>query len=370
MEIRIPAGTRDLTGQDVAKKRWLQQHLLALFASYGFEEVMTPAFEYYQIYNAAFASLQDREMYKFFDENGDILTLRMDMTVPIARLAATRYQDASLPLRFCYSSNVYKMKKSFAGKRTEVMDCGVELIGTKDNGDLEVLALALDTLASLPIDTYTLEISDVNFFHMAANKVIDNPSDIEKLADLIHRKSMVELEDYLHTLDLDPIVTNFFLQLPLLVGDARVLKKAGMLAFDEELSGVIEGLQNLDQALKQMGYTEHISYDLGKLPHLNYYTGLTFEAFVPGAGTSILSGGRYDHLLEQFGPSLPARGFSVKLDYLTDLLPDEKHIARCRIYYPAYRFIEAFSQAKSLRRYHPVEMVEWDNDEIVEENVL
>lgn len=370
MDIRIPSGTRDLIGNDVRKKRWLQSHVMNLFETYGFEEVMTPAFEYYQTYNAAFASLQDCEMYKFFDENNDILTLRMDMTVPIARLAATRFHEARLPLRFCYSSQVYKVKKSFAGKRTEVMDCGVELIGTGDTGDLEVLALAIDVLESLPVGHYTFEIGDVNFFSIAAEKVFDNPEDIAVLASLIDRKSMVELEEFLQKTDLDPIVQNFFLQLPMLAGDASVLKKALMLSFDEDLANVIRGLMAMHKDLEKMGIASRISYDLGKLPHLNYYTGLIFEAYVEGVGMSVLSGGRYDTLLEQFGTSLPARGFSIKLDYLLDVLPEMPKQASCRIYYPEYRFLEAYALARKIRPTKNVEMRIWDNNEIVEENIL
>lgn len=370
MEIRIPSGTRDLLGQDVKKKRWLQWEIMKTFEKYGYEEVMTPAFEYYQTYNAVFEGLQDTEMYKFFDEEGDILTLRLDMTVPIARLAATRLQDQPAPMRFCYSSNVYKVKKSFAGKRSEVMDCGVELLGLEDTGDLEVLALAADVMKSLPVENWTLEIGDVNFFQIAANSVFDDPDDIKKLADLIDRKSMVELEEFLEQTDLDPIVQNFFLKLPLLSGDASILNKARMLAFNDELFAVLDQLKGLDQVLKEMGCNVNITYDLGKLPHLNYYTGLIFEGFVEGAGVSVLSGGRYDGLMEEFGRPMPARGFSVKLDYLLDVLPDLPEQSTCRLYYPEHRFLEAFRQASRMRQFKNVEMVQWDNNEIVEENIL
>ncbi|MCF0261114.1 MAG: ATP phosphoribosyltransferase regulatory subunit, partial [Erysipelotrichaceae bacterium] len=216
MEIRTPQGTRDLTGAEVLKKRNLEKKVQDVFRNYCFEEVMTPAFEYYQTYNAAFSSLEDRAMVKFFDEMGDILTLRMDMTVPIARMAAQQFQNAQLPLRFFYNSNVYKVKKSFAGKMNEVTDTGVELIGLKETGDLEILCCALDTLKALDMEACTLELGDVTFFSTAAAKVFKNPEDIEKAADLIDRKSMVELEAFLNSKKLAAPVHRFFMELPLL----------------------------------------------------------------------------------------------------------------------------------------------------------
>ena len=370
MEIRTPQGTRDLTGQDVIKKRSLEKKVQDVFERYCFEEVMTPAFEYYQTYNAAFSSLEDRAMVKFFDEMGDILTLRMDMTVPIARLAAQQFQNAPLPLRFSYSSSVYKVKKSFAGKMNEVTDTGVELIGLNEIGDLEILCCAVDTLKALEMEDYTLELGDVNFFGRAAKKVFANEEDMERAADLIDRKSMVELEEFLQEKQLDPKAAAFFMELPLLNGGAEVLKKARQISFDPSLDEVIDRLEHLYSAMEELGDSEGITFDLGALPHIHYYTGLIFAGFVKGVGSSVLSGGRYDSLLSRFGRDLPAVGFSVKLDYLLDQVQTPKKTTRTRILYPENRAVEAFAAAKEARVKGPVEMVVWDREEIVEENCI
>ncbi|MCF0259448.1 MAG: ATP phosphoribosyltransferase regulatory subunit [Erysipelotrichaceae bacterium] len=370
MEIRTPQGTRDLTGMDVLKKRKLEQKVQDVFRNYCFEEVMTPAFEYYQTYNAAFSSLEDRAMVKFFDEMGDILTLRMDMTVPIARMAAQQFQNADLPLRFFYNSNVYKVKKSFAGKRNEITDTGVELIGLKETGDLEILCCALDTLRALDMDHYTLELGDVTFFSTAAAKVFKNPEDMEKAADLIDRKSMVELEAFLKSKKLPVPVYDFFMELPLLSGGPEVLDRGRALSFDYELAAIIDRMKALYAGLRELGYAEAVSFDLGALPHIHYYTGLIFAGFVKGVGTSVLSGGRYDRLLGKFGRDLPAVGFSVKLDYLLEQVkaPEKPH--RIRIFFPEERAVEAYAAAREARMQGPVEMVIWDREEIVEENCI
>lgn len=367
MEFRTPSGCRDLTGNDVRKKRYLQKVMQESFESHGFEEVMTPALEYYKTYSEAFDSLQDHEMVKLIDENSEILAMRLDMTVPIARVAASKYSEKDLPLRFSYCSNVYKTRKSFAGKRMEVMDCGVELIGNNPGADLELLCTALDTLRALPIENYTFEIGEARFFQAAADAVFESREDIRLLADLIHRKSLVELDDFLKSRKMDPEIRTFFAMLPWLNGDVSVLAEARKLAFLPELEEVIDNLEMTWAALKQLGYEESISFDLGKIPYLNYYTGMIFEAFADGVGTSILSGGRYDNLLQKFGLQSAARGFSVKLDYLIDLFELEDDRPCCRLFYPAGRMLEAFALAAELRKEGTVILQEWDRDEIVKE---
>lgn len=371
MQIRTPQGMRDLAGDDVRKKRYLQKVMLDAFEKHGFEEVMTPAMEYYQTYSRAFDDLQDREMVKLFDENSDILALRLDMTVPIVRMAAARYQDAPKPLRFSYCSNVYKMRKSFAGKRSEVMDCGIELIGSDPFSDLEVLTTALDTLDAIGLEGYTFEIGEANFFDIAASLVFENREDRIKAADLINRKSMVELREFFEESGLNPVVQEFFMALPMLNGSAEILEEARKYAFNEDLMAVIDRLEAIYLALKELGYESAIRFDLGKIPYLNYYTGLIFEAFAFGVGTSILSGGRYDRLCEKFGMPAQACGFSLKLDYLIDLVqaPEKKPLWKVR--YPADRWKEAFELADEIRRNgKPAVLCLWDNDEIVKEEDL
>lgn len=368
MQKRTPLGMRDLAGDDVRKKRYLQKVMLDTFEKHGFEEVMTPAMEYYQTYSTAFDTLQDREMVKLFDENSDILALRLDMTVPIVRMAASRYQEADKPLRFSYCSNVYKMRKSFAGKRSEVMDCGVELIGGDDFSDLEVLVTALDTLDAIGLAGYTLEIGEVNFFEEAAAAVFETEEDLHRAADLINRKSMVELREFVDSKNMDPAVRDFFMELPLLNGTSEVLERARMFSFNDRLDAILDRLEAINLALNSLGYGSLIRFDLGKIPYLNYYTGLIFEAFAIGVGTSILSGGRYDSLCSRFGMPAEARGFSLKLDYLIDLIQVPVKKACWKIHYPADRWLEAFELAKELQKNgEPAVLSLWDTDEIVKE---
>ncbi|MGX8834118.1 ATP phosphoribosyltransferase regulatory subunit [Amedibacillus sp. YH-ame6] len=373
-QFRIPEGTRDLILTESKMKRILERRIEQVFDSYGFQEIITPSIEYYQTYQTGFETVKDEQMYKFFDHNGSILTLRMDMTVPIARVVTTKFKDQKPPFRFRYCADVFKVKEYFAGKRNEVSDCGVELIGLEDyESDLEMLVCALEVMDAMKQDSYTLEIGNVNFFMQACKDLSLANDTIETLADFIDRKSMIELEEYLTSLDLNEGDKTFFLQLPWLCGDGAILKDAQAYCFNEHLKAILENLQLIDAQLCELGFEGKFTFDLGKVPHLNYYSGIIFEGFVEGIGTSVLSGGRYDTLLEKFGEAMPAIGFSVKLDYVLPVLKledDEKEtVILC---YPVSKKVEALRLASEMRKHSRVQLLTQDREDIVmikEENV-
>ncbi len=353
-QIQIPLGMRDILNEECEKKKQLSEKIENVFSSYGYQSINTPAIEFYQTYQNAFGDVADEDMYKFFDKDGQILTLRMDMTVPIARLCASKFNNSNPPYRFQYNSNVYKVRQSFGGQRGEVTDCGVELIGLDSSCDLEVLCCALDTIAALGIEDYKLEIGNSDFFKKACELLQLSNEVINTLADLIDRKSLVDLKDYVSTLSLSSQEARFFQALPLLTS----LDEALEYSFHPALKAEVRSLQDVSQKLNELGYEEHVSFDLGKVPHLDYYTGIIFEGYVAGVGHSVLSGGRYDSLLKKFGRDLPACGFSVKLDYLVDVVDVELPNV-VKLYYPMSQQVEALAQAKELRKEYNVEMIEW-----------
>lgn len=343
-KVQLPEGMRDLVLDECRNKRWLQNKIETIFDSYGYQEIMSPTIEYYATYANAYENIVEEDKYKFFDQNGRILMLRSDMTVPIARVCSTKFKDTKPPYRFRYTSNVYKVRQKFRGKQSEVTDCGIECIGL-DHSNLEVLLCAIDVLESLNCP-YTLEIGNVNFFKKASSYF--NLSS-EKLSDLINRKSMVELKEFLIQNNVSQKAYEFFMKLSFLSGDASVLDEALELSFNDEIEAVVLSLKHLHQMLEKMGVSQHISYDLGKVPHYKYYTGIIFEGYVSGIGTSILNGGRYDSLLDKFGYDLPACGFSVKLDSLIDVIhlePQKKMV----VYFPISKQVEAYMKAKELRK--------------------
>lgn len=348
----IPEGMRDLILGECEVKKKLQKDIEEVLDKWGYKEVITPTIEYYQTINSGFQNLREEEVYKFFDSKGKILVLRPDMTVPIARVVATKFKNIKKPIRFRYTADVFRLHKNFGGKKNEYTDCGVELIGLKDReSDLEILEAALETLEVLGDTKFKLEIGHMDFFSAAIKDLNLDEERREKLATLIDKKSLKALSDYLNELELSDEYKDFFNELPLLFGGIEVIEKAKKLAFNNELKESILYLEGLYNSLKALGYTKSITFDLSMVPRLNYYTGLIFRGFVDGVGATVLSGGRYDTLIRNFGEDYPAIGFSVNLDTLLNVL-DIKELEkedRLCIYYGKEMQIEALKKAKALR---------------------
>ncbi len=359
-EIRIPQGMRDLIGEEVNKKRKAQEVIEKVFGSFGYQQIMTPMLEYFDTYQQAFSNTDATEMYKFFDHEGNILSLREDMTVPICRVCASKFSNSRPPFRFFYTSDVFKVRHVFAGKRGEVTDCGVECIGLDESSDVEILYMALTVLNELKFQKYQLEIGNARFFQCACDSLNLTSEEKTKLADLVDRKSIVDLTEYVETLSLKEKEKQFFLALPFLTG-TDIFSQAYDICLSEEMKKEVDQLKTLYDKLKQLNMHTNISFDLGKIPHLDYYTGIIFEGYIQESGTSILSGGRYDNLMGRFGRDLPACGFSIKLDYILDALEVDPN-RNIKLYYPKGKEVEALQKSNELRKNGNVEMIPWDKD--------
>ena len=356
----VPKGMRDLILDECRTKRDLQNKIEKCFESWGYEEVITPSIEYFQTYNVGFNGIQEEDAYKFFDRSGKILMLRADMTIPIARVAATKFQNAKLPLRFYYEANVYKAHANLKGMHDEVTDCGVELIGCdEESGELEILVTALEVLKLIGDKHIVFEIGNVKYFQKACEVLQLTQEQIYRLSELIDNKRLKALDDYLKELKLNETASLFFNQLPWLSGDEKILSEAKKYAFDPSLVEIINNMEKLNSLLKRLGYQD-IHYDLGKATNINYYTGLIFEAFIEGVGTRILSGGSYNKLIGKYGKNLNATGFSIKIDSLLEVVPMVPKASYLLLKYPSYLTVEAFSKAKELRKENIVKL-EIDN---------
>ena len=364
-QIKIPAGSRDCMPGEVRRKRHLKHIIERVFANSGCRPISTPAMEYLSTYTTAFADADESEMFRIQDGNGDMLVLRLDMTVPIARTASTKLRDER-PLRLFYTEDVFKQRKLFGGKRSEVTDCGVEMIGVSSRGDLEILALACQVMDAIGRGGWILETGDIRFFQSAVETLGLDDDTAAELADLIDRKSLPDLELYLEEHSIHQ--KEFFLMLPLLSGGQEAIRMAMEVAFTPEQKACLHRLSELMSQLDQLGYGDCISVDLGKIPHLNYYTSLIFEAYCPGIGTSVLSGGRYDSLLEKFGSPELACGFSVKLDYLTDSEPEKPVSSTAVVRSGPDSIVQALALASQIRKDRPcvIEYMEEEGLEVLQ----
>lgn len=351
----LPEGTRDLILDDCTIKRALERDMDEIFEKWGYKEVITPTLEFYETFNYNSQALREEDMYKFFDNRGRILVLRPDMTIPIARIVETKFKDTKLPIKIRYTSNVFRVHESLGGKRNEYTDCGVELIGLEDKkSDLEVLVLALDALKKLGLKDFKLEIGNIGFFNGAFKNLDIDEEYKESIGKFIENKNLKNLEDYLGKLDIKEEYKKFFNKLPWMFGDKQVLIDAKKLAFNDEIKKNLEYLEKLYSQLNELGYGENVTFDLGMVPGLNYYTGIIFRGYGEGVGNTLLRGGRYDKLIRYSKKYVPAIGFSIDID---SIIPNIKLNGKIKkdenlykIYYDEKHKIEAIKKSGELRK--------------------
>lgn len=348
----IPEGTRDLVLGDCASKKKLQRDLEEIFNKWGYSEIVTPTIEFYQTFYSGFQNLKEEDVYKFFDGKGRILVLRPDMTIPIARVVATKFKDAEKPIRLRYCSDVFRVHESLGGKKNEYTDCGIELIGlTSEESDLEILVTALEALKVLGDTEFKLEIGNIKFFNSIIKDIDLDEDEKNELATLIDRKSLKELEEFLNKYNIEESCKEFLKQLPWLFGDREILDKAKGFAINEEIRSSINYLETLADSLEALGYKDKISFDLGMVPRLDYYSGIIFKGYADGAGATVLSGGRYDNLMSTFGKDMPAIGFSINLDTVAGVVEQNnlKEIETYKVYYDKKDEINVLKKAMVLR---------------------
>ncbi|MBE6071159.1 MAG: ATP phosphoribosyltransferase regulatory subunit [Clostridium butyricum] len=349
----LPEGTRDLILDECIIKRQLEREIDELFQKWGYKEVITPTVEYYETFNQNSNPLREEDMYKFFDNKGRILVLRPDMTVPIARVVETKLKDTMLPIKLRYTSNIFRVHKSLGGKRNEYTDIGVELIGLEDGkSDLEILVLALEGLKKIGLKDFKLEIGNIGFFNGAfANTDIDEECK-SKIAKFIDEKNLKSLEEYLEDLDIEKEYKAFFNKLPWMFGGKEILDQAKELAFNNSIKENLEYLENLYLDLEQLGYGNNITFDLGMIPRLNYYTGIIFKGYCEGVGTTVLRGGRYDNLIKPYKKYLPAIGFSIDINSVIPIIGTDGDLNNrdevYKIFYSENMKIEAIKKSQDL----------------------
>lgn len=351
----LPEGTRDLILDECVIKRAIEKDIDGMFETWGYKEVITPTVEFYETFNDSSQSLNEEDMYKFFDNRGRILVLRPDMTIPIARVVQTKLKDAEVPIKLRYVSNIFRVHESFGGKRNEFTDCGVELVGLEDKkSDLEVLVLALEALKKLELDDFKLEIGNIGFLKGILNNLDITKEQKETIAQFIEDKNLKSLEDYLSELNIDDDYKTFLNKLPWMFGDKSILNDAKKLAFNENILSNIRYLETLYYELEKLGYGDNVTFDLGMAPRLNYYTGIIFRGYGEGVGNTLLRGGRYDKLIQTEDNSyMPSIGFSIDINSVIPIIKEKKKFINdkkiCKIFYNDKDKIKAIKESMNLR---------------------
>lgn len=323
--LHTPEGVRDIYGEECEKKLVLESLLHKNLKKYGYRDIQTPSFEFFDIFNKERGSVASKNMYKFFDRDNNTMVLRPDVTPSIARCAAKYFSEEDIPVKLCYKANTFINNSSYQGRLKETTQIGAELIGDGSvYADGEVLALVIECMLQAGLKEFQLELSDVAYFGGIVNESGISEKDAAELKDLIANKSYFGIEALVESLNLDKSVASKFLELSNLFGTIEVLDRARQLTSNKKALDAIDRLVDIYNILKSYGFEKYVTFDLSMLGDLSYYTGVVFSAYTYGTGDAIVKGGRYDNLTAQFGKDRPAIGFSITVDKLLLSLERQK----------------------------------------------
>jgi ATP phosphoribosyltransferase regulatory subunit len=323
--ISLPQGVRDILPEESRKISAVEAGILREFERYGFQKVITPLLEYVDVLSLGVGENLRERVLKFIDPStGRVVALRPDITPQIARVVATRMRDYELPLRLCYNENVLRYEEPKEGKSREVLQIGAEYISSSASpeADAEMITMAIESLKGLGLESFKIDIGDVGFLRSILEKLPVEPAERTLIKEAIAIKDTSGLEDILK--DLGTKVSGedrkILLNLTTLYGEEEVIKKASAFSVGPETRSSIENLRKIIDIIAKKGHKDFVTIDLGEVRGFDYYTGIIFEGFASGVGKPILSGGRYDTLMEKYGYRAAATGFAFDVEHIVSAL--------------------------------------------------
>jgi ATP phosphoribosyltransferase regulatory subunit len=308
--VRLPHGVRDYLPAAAAERRRIAEGLLATFERWGYRRIITPAFEYESVLARGLGPSAQTQAVRFVEPlSGEVVALRPDITPQVARLVATRFADEPGPIRLSYEGSVVRMG-SGASPQRELFQAGIELIESPSPaGDVEVIALAASALAASGIADFTLDLGEAQVARAALDGIADLP-----LRQAIARKDAEAVARIARELELPAPRQKLLAALPTLYGGPEVIDRALALVPKGEARTGLQQLATVVEQLGELHLAGHLSVDLGEVRGFDYYTGIRFQGLAPGAGEALLSGGRYDRLIERYGRAARAAGFAVDVE--------------------------------------------------------
>ena len=353
--LHTPEGVRDIYGIEYARKLLIEQRLHEAIRLYGYQDIQTPSFEFFDVYSREIGTTPSSQLYKFFDKEGNTLTLRPDFTPSCARCAAKYFMDETRPIRLTYSGSTFTNASSLQGKLKEVTQMGVELIMEPSvEADAEMISLVVEALLRCGLTSFQIAVGEVEYFRGICSQAGLKEETEQKLRDAINAKNYFAAKELLESRKVRRDYAQVLLRLADTVLGASDLAEARQMVDNERSLQAIERLEQLYRVLEKYGVEKYVSFDLGLLGKYNYYTGVIFKGYTYGVGDAVVTGGRYDHLLSHFGKNAPAIGFVIVVDDLMEALArqDLKPLVEpegALIFYEKGGFGQALSRARQLR---------------------
>ncbi len=347
--LHTPEGVRDIYNDECERKLGLQKDLHEVLKSYGYRDIETPTFEFFDVFNHDVGTIPSRELYKFFDREGNTLVLRPDITPSIARAVSKYFKDEEKEIRLCYEGKTFVNNSSYQGRLKETTQLGAELIGADNaQADAEIIAMVVDCLKKSGLEEFQISIGQVQYFKSIIRDACMDEETEATLKDFISNRNIFGVENVLSELQMDTRNREALTQLPSLYGSVEILEKAMRLACNKGARAAVQRLLEIYEILECYGIEDYISFDFSMLSRYNYYTGIFFRGYTFGSGDAVVKGGRYDNLLGHFGKDAPSIGFVAVIDQLLAALSRQN--IRRRLLKRAQEIYYAKSQQKTAIR--------------------
>lgn len=324
--LHTPDGVRDIYNGECQKMRQLSSKLHAVLSLYGYSDIQTPTFEFFNIFSSEIGTTPSKDLYKFFDKEGNTLVLRPDFTPSIARSAAKYYMDQVTPVKLCYMGNTFVNSTNYQGRLKETTQCGAELIGDATReADAEILAMVVDSLLASGLQEFQISIGHSRYLEGLLLAAGIQDEEETNLRHLIQNKNFFGVEESISKLSIADNLKELFHALgsfDLSIAEISHLKEIAKPY--PVIYSALEELIVLHGLLKLYDIERYTSYELGIISEHSYYTGIIFQGFTYGTGEPIVKGGRYDKLLGYFGKNAAAIGFAITVDQLYAALTRQK----------------------------------------------
>ncbi|MCM1027146.1 MAG: ATP phosphoribosyltransferase regulatory subunit [Roseburia sp.] len=353
--LHTPEGVRDIYGKEFYRKQEVERRLRQCIRLYGYEEIQTPTFEFFDVFSREIGTTSSRELYKFFDKEGNTLVLRPDFTPSVARCAAKYFCEEQAPLRFCYAGNAYTNTSNLQGKLKESTQMGAELLGDPSvEADAEIISLVIRALLEAGLQRFQVTVGEVEYFKGLCEEAGLDEDTEDELRSRISGKNFFAAQELLQEKGVQEPYFSRLLKVADLFGNMCSLSQAAEMAENPRSLAAIRRLERLREVLREYEVEEYISFDLGLLSKYRYYTGVVFKVYTYGLGDAVVKGGRYDRLLHQFGKDSPAIGFCMGIDPILEALSRQHAEIPLpepvqTIYYRQDNFLEKLAEVQKLR---------------------
>ena len=323
---QLPRGARIYLPEEAARKRHVETRLSEVFARWGYREIVTPTFEFYDVLSVATDQALQPNLFTFVDrETGRMLVLRADITPQIARIVASRLREEPKPLRLMYVANVFRYDEPRLGHYREFYQAGVELVGLdKPEAEVEILAMTVEGLRALGLGGFQLDVGHPDFVRGLLEEIRAEGRPERELRSALARKDRSTLERLVADLAPPSHIGEALLALPTLFGHAEVLDRAAPFARTKRAERALANLAEVYRLLTIYGLADAVLLDLGGVRGFDYYSGMYFEAYVADFGTAVAAGGRYDHMLARFGYDCPAVGFAFDVGSVLSVMEAQR----------------------------------------------